>query len=127
TLAIHDPSRSVHRQSTLDTMRDYEAALSALQHGGEAFGLQVPAVAADMQDATTSLRDHWQNYRALLLRLLDVPGSAVELDTLQQQAAALLAQAETLVSRLTTATHLAQQRTLNWLYLAVVVEIAVIG
>src|SRR5690606_26611905 len=127
TLAIHDPSRSVHRQSTLDTMHDYEAALSALQHGGEAFGLQVPAVAADIQDATTSLRDHWQNYRALLLRLLDVPGSAAELDTLQQQAAALLAQAETLVARLTTATHLAQQRTLNWLYLAVAVEIAIIG
>jgi len=61
---------ATERDAVYTTMRDYAAALSALEHGGRVFALQVPAVPVEMQTLTTTLRSDWQTYRAHLGAML---------------------------------------------------------
>jgi diguanylate cyclase (GGDEF)-like protein/PAS domain S-box-containing protein len=110
-----------------DTMRDYETALAALEHGGKAFGFVVRPVPPPIQPLTTALRGDWSNYQRHIETMLTGAHDAAAQQQLHTQAGIMLASAEKLVSALTVTTREAQRRALRDLYALLIAEVLLFG
>ncbi|MET0379729.1 MAG: diguanylate cyclase, partial [Spongiibacteraceae bacterium] len=119
TLALDADSDAHVRQ----TLRDYETALSALEHGGNAFGFVVRPVPAEMRDLTTALRTDWALYQRHIEAMLTGERDDNTWYSLHRQAGIMLVDAEKLVGALTITTRQAQQRALRELYYLLITEV----
>ena len=81
--------------------QDFEAARSALQSGGSAFGLSVAPVPDDLLPLLQALDTSWQRYRALLAQLPPAqPAPGSQAARLEQASDAMLARTEALIDAL---------------------------
>jgi len=115
-------------QPLLDAIHDYEAALSALEHGGEVFGLSVYPVQPALNPLVRTLRSDWSAYRGHIeADANDVARDAQWLDDLEASASRQLADAEALVGAITREAKYTQQRALFYLYAFFLIEAIIFG
>lgn len=125
TVARQDSSQN---QLLGATIADYETALTALEHGGIAFGFQIQPAPVAMAELTSTLRNDWTQYRRYVESLIANASPASDaLSTMSQLSTQQLRDAESLVDALTKEAKNAQYQALLLLYSLFLFETIVFG
>lgn len=119
------PAQPYPGQPLQNAIRDYEAALSALERGGEVFGLFVYPVQPSLSPLVRTLRSDWTTYRHHIET--DAAHNAQWLDQIDSASSQLLADAEMLVGAITLEAKYAQQLALFYLYAFFLIEAIIFG
>lgn len=109
---------------------DFATALSALGHGGSAFGYNVKILSSRLQPQLEVTRMDWGSYRSHTVKALARASTAAdftnELVQITKDAERLLADAETLVRSLTEEAQQAQERALTEMYVLLLLDVIVL-
>ncbi|MGZ3239159.1 MAG: EAL domain-containing protein [Burkholderiaceae bacterium] len=108
------------KEDIKNILADYETALAALGDGGNAFGYHINRISIEVLPLLDITRRDWTIYRRHVETALNVGSRAAdtpfEMASITEDSARLLADAETLVSALTSESQRTQERAMMQMY-----------
>lgn len=126
---LHEQGRGEIRVTA--AIDDFETALSALAHGGRAFGYDVKTLSSRLQLQLDLIRMDWGSYRTHTMEALARASSAAnftaELVQITKDAERQLADSETLVRSLTKEAQQAQERALIEMYALLLLDVILLA
>lgn len=118
------------RDDVKSILGDYETALNALGDGGDAFGYRVNPISTATLPLLQLTRRDWDIYRKHVEGTLGTGArgeeTKFEIGSITEDSARLLADAETLVSSLTSESRQAQERAMMQMYALLLVDVCVL-
>lgn len=129
TLRIH-PETEQGKEAVMSMIRDIESGLFALHQGGNAFGYELKPVSRKIGPLLHKVQADWESYKsyvdANVLRAPHLPERSADVAPIADNASRFLANAEILVSALTTEVQQAQRRALAKMYMLLLLDVGML-